>query len=95
MSQDKDPNEGEGGRTAARRYDRKAEQFVAEGKVPDAASQARTYVDRDPAGAAKAERTARSRPTGGRWASVDDLVAKGRTVLERARRVVAALRGRR
>ncbi len=95
MSQDKDPNEGEGNRTSARRYDRGARDFVAEGKVPDAASEAKAYVERDPDGAGRAERRARRGPHD---RTVDELVAKGHSVLDRGRafveRAVAGLRAR-
>jgi len=98
MSQDKDPNQGEGDRISGRRYDKHAREFVAEGKVPDAASEARLYVERDPDGAAKAERVARRGPSGGRWASVDEIVEKGHSVIDRVRpmvkRAVGNLRAR-
>jgi len=97
MSQDKDPNQGEGDRTSARRYDRKTREFVAEGKVPDAASEAKAYVERDPDGALRAERRARRGPHD-RRVTVDELVAKGHSVLDRVRpiveRAVAGLRAR-
>ncbi len=99
MSQDddKDPNQGEGDRKSARRYDKHVREFVAEGKVPEAASEAKTYVDRDPDGARAAERQARRGPDKAR-ASVDELVAKGHSVLERVRpffeRAVAGVRAR-
>jgi hypothetical protein len=91
MSQDKDPNQGEGDRTSARRYDRKTREYVAEGKVPDAASEAKAYVERDPDGASRAERRARRGPHD---RTVDELVAKGHTVIDRVRRAVAGLRAR-
>ena len=81
----KDPNQGEGDRAAARRYDDHVEQFVAEGRVPDAASEAKTYVEREPDDAKNAERTARRGPHSHRFPSVDELVAKGRTLFERLR----------
>ena len=97
MSQEKDPNQGEGDRASARRYDRNVREFVAEGKVPDAASEAKAYVDRDPDDASKAEAQAKRGPHGTR-VSIDELVAKGQTVVERVRpmvsRVVGNLRAR-
>ena len=97
MSQDKDPNQGEGDRISARRYDRNVRDFVAEGKVPDAASEAKTYVERDPDDAAKAEAQAKRGPRSTR-VSIDELVTKGQTVVERVRpmvsRVVGNLRAR-
>jgi len=97
MSQDKDPNQGEGDRVSARRYDRNVRDFVAEGKVPDAADEAKNYVERDPDDAAKAEEKAKRGPLGTR-VSIDELVAKGQTVVERVRpmveKVVGNLRAR-
>jgi hypothetical protein len=92
MSQDKDPNQGEGDRISARRYDRNVRDFVAEGKVPDAANEAKTYVERDPDDAAKAEEKAKRGPIGTR-VSIDDLVAKGQTVVERARPIISKVVG--
>lgn len=99
MSQDrdKDPNQGEGDRKSARRYDRHVREFVADGKVDEAASEAKTYVDRDPDGAEAAERAARRSPSQ-RRVSVDEIVAKGHNVLDRVRpfvqRAVAGVRAR-
>ena len=97
MSQSKDPNQGEGDRRSARRYDKHVRQFIDEDKVSEAANEAKEYVERAPDDAAKAEREAKRGPKG-RWASVDDLVAKGHTVIERARpfveRAVSNLRAR-
>ena len=98
MSQDKDPNQGEGDKISARRYDRHVREFVAEGKVPDAANEARLFVERDPDDAARAERAAQRGPRGSRWSSVDEMVAKGHSVIERVRpmvkRAVGNLRAR-
>ena len=94
MSQDKDPNQGEGDRISARRYDRHVREFVAEGKVPDAANEARLFVERDPDEAAKAEQQAKRGPRGGRWSSVDEIVAKGHSVVERVRPMVARAVGK-
>ncbi|HEY5926938.1 MAG TPA: hypothetical protein VIV11_34865 [Kofleriaceae bacterium] len=98
MSQAKDPNQGEGDKVSARRYDKHAREFVAEGKVPDAANEARLFVERDPDDAAKAEARAKRGPTGRRFASVDQLVARGHSVIDRVRpmveRAVGNLRAR-
>jgi len=98
MSQDKDPNQGEGDRISARRYDRHVREFIGEGKVPDAANEARLFVERDPEDAAKAEAAAKRGPSAGRFASVDQIVAKGHSVFDRvrplARRAVGNLRAR-
>ena len=80
----KDPNQGEGDRASARRYDDHVRDFVAEGKVDPAARQARDYVEHEPGDAAKAEAAAKRGPKG-RFASVDQIVAKGRSVFERLR----------
>lgn len=87
MSQDKDPNQGEGDRISARRYDRHAREFIDEGKVPDAANEARRFVERDPAEAAAAEQAAKRGPRGS-GVSVDELVAKGQSLIERVRPIV-------
>ena len=97
MSQDKDRNQGEGDRASARRYDKHVQEFVAEGKVPRAAKDAESYVEREPDDAAKAEARAKGGP-GGTRVSIDELVAKGHSVVERVRplvsRVVDRLRER-
>jgi hypothetical protein len=41
----KQPNEGEGSRTAARQYDRAAEKFAKSGKVEEKAREAREAID--------------------------------------------------
>lgn len=90
MSQDKDPNQGEGDKISGRRYDKHVREFVAEGKVPDAANEARLFVERDPDDARKAEEAAKRGPHGtSRWASVDEIVAKGHSVIERVRPMVS------
>ncbi|HEY5944015.1 MAG TPA: hypothetical protein VIV40_00915 [Kofleriaceae bacterium] len=88
MSQDKDPNQGEGDKVSARRYDKHVREFIAEGNVPDAANEARLFVERDPAEAAKAEAAAKRGPKG-RLISVDEIVAKGHSVIERVRPIVS------
>lgn len=94
MSKAKDPNQGEGDRLSARRYDRHVREFIAEGKVPDAANEARLFVERDPDDASKAEQAAKRGPRGSRWASVDEMIAKGHSVLDRVRPMVDRLRAR-
>jgi hypothetical protein len=65
------------------------------GKVEGAARRAKAYVERDPEGAARAEAKARRGPRSrGTRASVDELVAKSRTVADHVRRVVARVRAR-
>lgn len=89
----KDPNQGEGDRASARRYDAHVEDFVADGRVPDAAVQAKDYVERDPDDAAKAEQDARRGPPRQR-STVDQLVAKGRSMIDRVRPQLERLRAR-
>jgi hypothetical protein len=84
MSQDKDPNQGEGDRISARRYDRNVREFIDEGRVPDAANDARQFVDRDPDEALKAEQAAKRGPSG-HHRTVDELLAKGQSVVDRLR----------
>ena len=90
----KDPNQGEGDRASARRYDTHVEDFVSTGRVPEAAREAEEYVEREPQDAAKAEQEAKRGPKGRRWPSVDELVAKSRTVLDRMRPAYERLRAR-
>lgn len=99
MSQHKEPNQGEGDRGAARRYDQNLREFIDEGKVADAAEDARDYVESDPAEAAAAEQAAKRGPRGKLTSvSVDELVAKGHSLIERVRpmvdRAVGNLRNR-
>jgi hypothetical protein len=91
MSQ-KDPNQGEGDRGSARRYDKNVRDFVAEGKVETAADDARAYVEREPAAAAKAEAAAKRGPGAG--TTVESVIAKGQSLLERVRPMVERLRAR-
>lgn len=93
MSQGKDRNQGEGDKASARRYDKHVREFVAEGKVPRAAKDAESYVERDPDDAAKAEARAKQGPAGTR-VSIDELVAKGHSVVERVRPLVTRVVGR-
>ncbi len=97
MSQQKDPNQGEGDRISARKYDNHVREFVEEGKVPDAANEARLFVEREPSEAKAAEDAAKRGPSS-RRASVDELVAKGQSLIERVRpmvdRAVGKLRNR-
>jgi len=87
MSQDKDRNQGEGDRISARRYDRNVREFIDEGKVDDAATEARQFVEREPDEASAAEQKAKRGPAG-RGVSVDELVAKGHSLIERVRPMV-------
>lgn len=90
-------NQGEGDKVSARQYNRQVREFVAEGKVDDAARAAAEFVDKNPSEAERAEHRARKGPGRPRL-SVDDLVAKGRSAIERVRpmveRVVDKVRAR-
>lgn len=87
MKPHKEPNQGEGDKASARKYNRAAESFVAEGKVGAAAREAEDFVEREPDEAARAEELAKRGP-GGAKVSLDDLIAKGRSVVERVAETV-------
>jgi hypothetical protein len=76
--------QGEGDKISARHYNRDLREFIAEGKVDDAAEEARLYVERDPTDAERAEQKAKRGPRG-KGVTVDELVAKGRSVVDRVR----------
>lgn len=79
-----DPNQGEGDKASARHYNRDLREFISEGKVDEAAEDARLYVERDPDDAERAEAKAKRGPRG-KGVSVDELIAKGKTVVDRVR----------
>jgi hypothetical protein len=93
----RDPNQGEGDRVSARRYNEQVHDFVEQGRVEPQARDAETYVTRDPDDAARAERKAKRGPRSTR-VSLDELIEMGRTMVDRARpyvdRAVARLRSR-
>lgn len=80
-------NQGEGDKVSARHYNRQASEFVQEGKVDEAARDAAQYVERDPADARRAEAAAKKGPNHPQ-VSIDALIAKGKTVVDRVRPVV-------
>jgi len=86
-------NQGEGDRISARRYDRHVREFVARGKVEQAAKDAGAYVERLPDDAERAERRARRGPHPTK-VTLEELVAKGRTVIERVRSIAHRITGR-
>jgi len=88
-----DPNQGEGDRGAARRYQRRVREFVAGGKVEPAARDAGSYVERAPGDAERAEARAKRGPRPTRI-SLDELVAKGHTVIDRMEALVRRISGR-
>ena len=85
-----DPNQGEGDREADREYREGVREFISKGKVGEAAKEARDFVERDPEAAKRAERAARRGPR----TSVDEMIAKGHTVIDRVVRAVGSLRER-
>ena len=97
MNPGRDPNQGEGDRVSARRYNKQVEDFVAEGKVGSSAHEAERYVEAQPKDAARAERKAKRGPHHTK-VSLDELVNMGRTVVDRLRpyveRGVGRLRAR-
>lgn len=82
-----DPNKGED-EEGARRYHDDVREFMAEGKVEPAADEARIFLEQEPEEAARAERAGKRGPRRGPRVSVDELVAKGKTYVDRARPVV-------
>jgi len=82
-----DANQGEGDRVSSRHYNEQAREFVERGKVEPAARSAEAYVEQEPGDAARAERAAKRGPHTSR-VSIDELVAKGRTVVDRVRPIV-------
>ena len=80
-----DPNQGEGDKASARHYNRDLREFIAEGKVDDAAEEARLYVEREPADADRAEAKAKRGHRRTKGVTVDELIAKGKTVVDRVR----------
>jgi hypothetical protein len=93
----RDANQGEGDRISAHHYNERVREFVADGRVEPTARDAEIYVTRDPEDAARAERKAKRGPRSTR-VTIDELVAMGRTVVDRARpyvdRAVAQIRNR-
>ena len=89
MKTDKDPNQGEGDKVSARHYNSEVREFIAEGKVDEAAREAAHYVDAEPREAKAAESKARKGPSS--KVSVDEILAKGRTVIDRVRPLVESV----
>jgi hypothetical protein len=84
----KDPNQGEGDRISARHYNRAVREFKADGKVEDAAREAKVWVEREPEDAMRAEQQAKRGPHRGTRVSAAELVEKGRSVVDRIRPLV-------
>jgi hypothetical protein len=93
----RDANQGEGNKDAARHYNEQLRAFVEGGKVQPAARSAEAFVEQQPGEAQRAERKARRGPMATR-VSLDELVARGRTAVDRVRpileRAVGKLRAR-
>lgn len=81
-----DTNQGEGNRDADRQYRNDVREFISKGKVAGAAKDAKDFVDTHPAEAKAAEEKAKHAST------VDELIAKGRSVVERVKNAVGDLR---
>lgn len=75
----KEPNQGEGDRVSARRYNRDLRDFISEGRVEPAAREAERFVEAHPADAERAERKAKHGPMG--W--LERTVESIRAVLHR------------
>jgi len=88
-----DGSQADGDRIPGQRYQRRVREFVAGGRVEPAARDAGRYVERDPDDAARAEAEARRGPRSPR-VSVDELVAKGQTVIDRMEVLVRRIAGR-
>jgi hypothetical protein len=89
----RDANQGEGDPASARHYNQQLREFIAGGKVEPAARDAEAYVVNKPEDAARAERRARRGPQGTR-VSLDEMVAKSRTVVDRVRAIMDRTLGR-
>jgi hypothetical protein len=82
-----DGNQGEGDRISARRYQQHVHEFVAGGQVEPAARDAEAYVEQSPEDAGRAEHKAKRGPHPTK-VTIDELVAKGRTVIDRVEAIV-------
>jgi len=96
------PNQGKGDRVSARRHNHEVSEFVAGGKVAPVAPaapvapvahDAEVHGAPQPKQAARAGRRAKRGPSSTRI-SLDELVAKGRTVVDRVRPIVDRAVGR-
>lgn len=88
-----DGNQGPGDPVPGRRYQRRVREFVEGGHVEAAARDAERYVERAPDDAARAEAEARRGPRSP-WVSLDELVAKSHTVVDRMGALVRRIAGR-
>jgi hypothetical protein len=93
MKSDNPTNQGEGDKASARVYNKHVREFIADGKVDRAADDARQFLERDPESAARAEASAKRGPRSTK-VSVDELVAKGRNLIDRIRLGIHNLRAR-
>ncbi|MEO6771542.1 MAG: hypothetical protein ABI467_00785 [Kofleriaceae bacterium] len=71
----KQPNQGEGDRVSARRYNHDLREFIAEGRVEPAALDAERFVEAHPDEAMRAERKAKHGPMGWLARTVESLRA--------------------
>ena len=79
-----EPNQGEGDRDADEQYRADVHEFIAKGKVDDAAKDARAFVEREPEAARRAEAAGKRGPN----ATVEQMIARGRTVVDRLKRAL-------
>lgn len=89
---DHNSNQGEGDRLSARHYSRRVRNFVAGGKVDKAAHDAAAFIEREPEAAKQAEEAGKRGPKA--QSTVDEIVAKGRTVIDRVRPMVERVASR-
>jgi hypothetical protein len=68
-------NQGEGDKISARRYNNDLREFISEGKVENAAREARRFVDTHPDDAARDERKAKHGPMSWVGRAVENLRA--------------------
>ena len=71
----KEPNQGEGDRISARRYNRDLREFISEGRVEPAAREAERFVQTHPDEAMRDERKAKHGPMGWLARTVESLRA--------------------
>jgi hypothetical protein len=88
-----DKNQGEGNRSAARRYNENLREFMNGGAVEPAARDAEAYVERKPDEAARAEREAKRGPNPSQ-ALADEMLGKVRTMTDRVRHGVEKIIGK-
>ena len=79
-----EPNQGEGDRDADERYRADVREFISKGKVSAAAKDARAVVELEPEAARRAEQAGKRGPR----TTVDEMIARTRTVVDRVKRAL-------